>query len=49
MGMTTVWLTRRADTPANRLDHRKIVPDFQINRLSSLPSALTAYIEKKST
>ena len=41
-GMRGIWITRRADTPANRAHADTIHPDAQIANLSELPPLLTA-------
>ena len=38
-GMFAVWVTRRADRPANRAHAATIQPDAQVDRLSELPGA----------
>ncbi len=39
-GLYSIWLTRRADTPANRAHASTIVPDAQIPSLAQLPSLI---------
>ena len=41
-GLFSIWLTRRADTPANRDHADTIHPDAQIATLSELPQLLAA-------
>lgn len=41
-GLTSIWLTRRADTPANRDHLDTIKPDATIATLAELPGLLTA-------
>jgi putative hydrolase of the HAD superfamily len=40
MGIASIWITRRADTPENRADKLRIVPDQTIKNLDELPSLL---------
>jgi len=40
LGIASIWITRRADTPENRADKLRIVPDQSINSLDELPSLL---------
>lgn len=40
VGMYAIWITRRADNPANRAHADTIAPDEVINRLRELPSLL---------
>ena len=40
-GMYSIWITRRADTPANRAHADTIQPDAAIERLGDLHSLLT--------
>jgi HAD superfamily hydrolase (TIGR01662 family) len=40
-GIFGVWITRRADTPANQANAATIIPDAVIHSLSDLPSSLT--------
>jgi len=39
-GLYSIWLTRRADTPANQALAAEIIPDATIARLSELPGLL---------
>ncbi|MCL5429817.1 MAG: HAD family hydrolase, partial [Chloroflexi bacterium] len=39
-GLTSIWLTRRADTPANRDHLDTIKPDVTITTLTELPELL---------
>ncbi len=39
-GLYSIWITRRADTPANRAHAGTIVPEATIGRLSELPQLL---------
>ena len=39
-GLYSIWLTRRADTPANREHQHTITPDAQISALGELPALL---------
>jgi 2-haloalkanoic acid dehalogenase type II len=39
-GIFSIWITRRADTPANRDHADTIKPDAEISRLAQLPSLL---------
>jgi HAD superfamily hydrolase (TIGR01662 family) len=39
-GVFAIWITRRADTPANRAHADTIRPDAQVSRLSELPELL---------
>jgi putative hydrolase of the HAD superfamily len=39
-GIFSIWITRRADTPANRAHRDTIHPEAQIKKLSELPSLL---------
>jgi putative hydrolase of the HAD superfamily len=39
-GLFSIWITRRADTPANRAHRGTIRPDAVIDRLSDLPALL---------
>ncbi len=39
-GLYSIWLTRRADTPANREHQHTITPDAQISALGDLPALL---------
>lgn len=39
-GIFSIWVTRRADTPANRAHEDTIKPDSTINRLSELPELI---------
>ncbi len=41
-GMRGIWITRRADTPANRAHADTIHPDAMISTLSELPSLLAS-------
>lgn len=40
MGIPTIWLTRRADTPENRANKLRIIPDHSIQNLEDLPWTL---------
>lgn len=40
MGITSVWIKRRADTPANRANVDTIRPDAEIETLAELPELL---------
>jgi HAD superfamily hydrolase (TIGR01549 family) len=42
-GLTGIWITRRADTPANRAHSHTILPDAEISSLSELPELLMNY------
>ncbi len=42
-GLTGIWITRRADTPANRAHSQTILPDAEISTLSELPELLMNY------
>jgi FMN phosphatase YigB (HAD superfamily) len=35
-GLISIWLTRRADTAANRKNRPKIIPEIEIDSLSEL-------------
>ncbi len=39
-GIFSIWLTRRADTPANQANHKTIMPDAVIDSLAELPTLL---------
>ena len=39
-GLFSIWIKRRADTPANRAHADTIRPDATINQLSDLPALL---------
>ncbi len=41
-GLRSIWITRRADTPANRDHEDTIQPDASIATLAELPAALAA-------
>lgn len=45
-GLAGIWITRRADTPANRAHRDTILPDGTISTLSQLPSFLSNYPNK---
>jgi HAD superfamily hydrolase (TIGR01549 family) len=38
--IASIWITRRADTPENRENSRRIIPEHSINRLDEIPSLL---------
>lgn len=40
MGIATIWLTRRADTPDNQANKLRIIPDHSIQNLEDLPWTL---------
>ncbi len=40
LGIATIWLTRRADTPENRANKLRIIPDHSIQNLEDLPWTL---------
>ena len=40
MGIFSVWITRRSDTPANRANAGTIKPDAEIETLAELPGLL---------
>lgn len=40
MGIFSIWITRRADTPENRELREKIIPDAEIETLTELPDLL---------
>lgn len=40
MGIASIWITRRADTPENRANSLRIIPDHSIKKLSELPATL---------
>jgi HAD superfamily hydrolase (TIGR01549 family) len=40
MGIYSIWITRRADTPANREARKTITPDAEIETLAELPDLL---------
>lgn len=40
MGIASIWLTRRADTPENRENSNRIVPDHSVKDLDELPAIL---------
>ncbi len=40
MGIATIWLTRRADTPENQANRLRIIPDHSIQTLEDLPWTL---------
>lgn len=40
LGIASIWITRRADTPENRSDKLRIIPDQTVSRLGELPSLL---------
>jgi len=42
-GLAGIWITRRADTPANRAHSHTILPDAEISILSELPELLMNY------
>jgi HAD superfamily hydrolase (TIGR01549 family) len=42
-GLTGIWITRRADTPANQAHGYTILPDAQISTLAELPELLRNY------
>jgi 2-haloalkanoic acid dehalogenase type II len=42
-GITSVWITRRADTPANRDHLDTIKPDFTISALAELPNLVRSF------
>lgn len=42
-GILDIWISRRADTPANRAHAGTIHPTLQINTLAELPEALVPY------
>lgn len=44
-GIFSIWITRRADTPANRAHLDTIVPDASIGKLSELPALLEELIK----
>jgi 2-haloalkanoic acid dehalogenase type II len=44
-GMVGIWITRRADTPANRAHAGTIFPDVQIATLAELPDLLSNFNE----
>jgi FMN phosphatase YigB (HAD superfamily) len=39
-GIYSIWITRRANTPANRAHAETIIPDARISELCELPSLL---------
>lgn len=45
-GLAGIWITRRADTPANQAHRNTILPDAQISTLSQLPELLMNYRAK---
>jgi HAD superfamily hydrolase (TIGR01662 family) len=40
MGIATIWLTRRADTPENQANKLRIIPDHTVQNLEDLPWTL---------
>jgi 2-haloalkanoic acid dehalogenase type II len=42
-GMLDIWITRRADTPANRAHAETIIPTLQIASLAELPGVLESF------
>jgi putative hydrolase of the HAD superfamily len=46
-GMFSIWITRRADTPANRVHQGTIRPDAVIDRLADLPDLLDSLSERR--
>ena len=42
-GLAGIWITRRADTPANQAHSNTILPDAEISTLSQLPELLLNY------
>ena len=40
VGMYSIWITRRANTPANRAARKTIIPDAEIETLAELPVLL---------
>jgi HAD superfamily hydrolase (TIGR01549 family) len=40
MGIYSIWITRRADTPANRRLRKTIIPNAEIESLAELPALL---------
>ena len=41
-GIYSIWMTRRADIPANRDHEDTIKPDVSINSLQELPALLSS-------
>ena len=39
-GIFSIWVTRRADTPANRVPAETVTPDAVIDNLAQLPALL---------
>jgi len=39
-GIASIWVTRRADTPENRANSLRIIPDHSVKNLSDLPFTL---------
>lgn len=44
-GIFSIWITRRADTPANRAHIETIMPDARISSLGELPGLLRSFEE----
>lgn len=40
VGIPTIWLTRRADTPENQANKARIIPDHSVQNLEDLPWTL---------
>lgn len=40
MGIASIWLTRRSDSPENRENINRIVPDHSVKNLDELPATL---------